>query len=512
MTKASTTTITAQRLAALTAAADGTAREIEALEAKLRAIALRKRAIAERAVEENAAADAAAALARAAAQKAAREELPSREEQAFIDAEIGKSEEQQAWLERQVSDAARRRAVAAAPLPSPLSAAQERWLGVEVERHVSREAAAAAAVAMTRLAASEEAGKPARDEQEWVEAEMGKAEEEAAWFERQASEAEKRVAVLRSILAERGGSSASAPLAAALPSPVSLEEERWLRHEAEQHAARQGAAAAAVETALSLEAGGEAARDSPSAAEQAWMLEEQRKLAEQGAWLERQASESRRRSELLRRATGRTPPPPQRAGLSATAQPFEPPAPLSAAAPGAKLPPSPSSAPSPRRPFDRPLQAGGTAAGGTAAVPSARATLAHRAAAHPIHPPSAAQPAGGAIRRALADLHRTREQMGALRALAAEATEAVEAMRAGSLEPQPHLKRTLVQLQQDAASLLARGRSALGAMAAAGPSASASASEAEHVLSLAVQTLREELASLLTAYAEMEAERGVAHA
>lgn len=81
-------------------------------------------------------------------------------------------------------------------------------------------------------------------------------------------------------------------------------------------------------------------------------------------------------------------------------------------------------------------------------------------------------------RRALADLHRTREQMGALRALAAEATEAVEAMRAGSLEPQPHLKRTLVQLQQDAASLLARGRSALGAMAAAGPSASASASEA----------------------------------
>lgn len=290
MTKASTTTITAQRLAALTAAADGTAREIEALEAKLRAIALRKRAIAERAVEENAAADAAAALARAAAQKAAREELPSREEQAFIDAEIGKSEEQQAWLERQVSDAARRRAVAAAPLPSPLSAAQERWLGVEVERHVSREAAAAAAVAMTRLAASEEAGKPARDEQEWVEAEMGKAEEEAAWFERQASEAEKRVAVLRSILAERGGSFASAPLAAALPSPVSLEEERWLRHEAEQHAARQGAAAAAVETALSLEAGGEAASDSPSAAEQAWMLEEQRKLAEQGAWLERQAT------------------------------------------------------------------------------------------------------------------------------------------------------------------------------------------------------------------------------
>ena len=97
MTKASPTTITAQRLAALTAAADGTAREIEALEAKLRAIALRKRAIAERAVEENAAADAAAALARAAAQMAAREELPSREEQAFIDAEIGKSEEQQCY-------------------------------------------------------------------------------------------------------------------------------------------------------------------------------------------------------------------------------------------------------------------------------------------------------------------------------------------------------------------------------------------------------------------------------
>lgn len=36
--------------------------------------------------------------------------------------------------------------------------------------------------------------------------------------------------------------------------------------------------------------------------------------------------------------------------------------------------------------------------------------------------------------------------------------------------------------------------------------------QAEHVLSLAVQTLREELASLLTAYAEMEAERVVAHA
>lgn len=423
----------------------------------------------DRAVEDEALADVAVETAKAAACMAA--ELPSAEEQEWMEGEMRKASEEHAWLECQASDAARRVAALkttlirqhanggdadnrplAAALPSPFSAAEERWLASEVQAHMQREAAAAAAIHMTQAAAGSAAAQPSTDEQEWLETEIGKAEEEHVWLERQASDAARRVAVLSKIVSPRHSAEGRVPLAAALPSPLTAAQERWLASEVETHMHREIAEDAAIEIARAMQ---DSASQYPSTEEQAWIDQVMSRAAEENTWLERQASDAGRRVLQLQRgaaveaAAGARPPMPEPSSHASDGRPSRP-------------------------PFDRPLLRDGSARN------------------MPV--------SDGVVGRAFEDLHRIREQLAAVRRISSEADEVLDAMEAGSLPVQPRLKKTLEQLHGDCERLRAKGQSVLNAMAGAGPAARTAALQASEALSQASEALRERIEGQLRVF------------
>lgn len=425
----------------------------------------------ERAVEEQILADAAVETAKAAADMSV--EIPTAEEQEWMEGEMQEASEEHAWLERQASDAARRVAVLkatlrqqdkqgadisirplAAALPSPFTPAQERWLASEVEAHVQKEAAAAAAVHMTQAASRAGVQQPSKDEEEWLEAEISKAEEEHCWLERQASDAAHRVIALSKIVSPRGTPGNRLPLAAALPSPLTAAQERWLAAEVEAHKQREIAASAAIDTVRAMQ------ETQPiSSEEQEWIEQEMNRQAEEHSWLERQASDAARRLAMLQsgdEAMARA----DDGHRSIFKRPMTVPKNLSG-----------------RPAFDRPLL------------------------------PAAPAPAVSAdFGRAFEDLHRIREQLAAIRRISSEADEVLDAMETGSLEMQPRLKTTLQQLHHDCGRLRAKGDRVLATMANAGPAARASSLQASEALSQAADALRERIEGQLRVY-ELAGER-----
>jgi hypothetical protein len=425
-------------------------------------------------LEDEALADAAIETAKAAARVAS--ELPSAEEQEWMEGEMRKASEEHAWLERQASDAARRvsalkttltqeqntsgaandRPLAAA-LPSPFSPAEERWLASEVQAHMQREAAAA--IHMTQAAAGAAIAQPSTDEQEWLETEINKDEEEHAWLERQASDAARRVAALSKIISPRHTADGRVSLAAALPSPLTAAQERWLASEVEVHTRVKIAEDAAVEIARAMQ---DSASQNPSTEEQAWIDQLLSRASEESAWLERQASDAGRRLVELQRAA---------AGEAAAAARCSMPQRSSHV---------PNGAPS-RPPFDRPL------------MPDAES-----------RPES-----DGAVGRAFEDLHRVREQLAAVRRISSEADEVLDAMEAGSLGTQPRLKATLELLRDDCGRLRAKGQSVLQAMAGAGPAARTAALQASEALSQAAEALRERIDGQLRVFGLAEERQAI---
>jgi hypothetical protein len=457
----------------------------------------------ERAAEDEALADAAMETAKAAAGMAANQ--PSAEEQEWMEGEMRKASEQQSWLERQASDAARRvialkttllqqhnasgedadhRPLAAA-LPSPFSDAQERWLASEVQAHMQREASAAAAIQMTQAAAA--AGQPSSDEQEWLEQEIGKAEDEHVWLERQASDAARRVAALSKIVSPRHSADGRVPLAAALPSPLTAAQERWLALEVDAHTQRAIAEDAAVEIARAMQ---DSAPQHLSDEEQAWLDQQISRAAEEHTWLERQASDARRRLLELHRE----------AAVEATA----------AAPRGVPQRSSQVSNGGLNRPsFDRPLLPDASTRSTPVSVGRASEDL-HRPLM--LDTPARSTPVSdGAVGRAFEDLHRIREQLAAVRRISLEADEVLDAMDAGSLQTQPRLQATLQQLHHDCGRLRAEGQSVLSAMAGAGPAARAAALQASEALSQASDALRERIQNQLRVFGLAEERQAILH-
>lgn len=225
---------------------------------------------------------------------------------------------------------------------------------------------------------------------------------------------------------------------------------------------------------------------------------EMRKASDEHAWFEHQATNAAKRVAALGNQHGSTAlgGPPQYSSLSAKAQPFEQPSPGRqrydrpltvatskhlAAEPAADLGPWAGS-PAYRRP---------RGVGGPTAVSSLRADA-------PVF--TEHQYDVDAVHVVIEDLHRIQEQLAAIKRISTEADELLEAMVHGTMQTEPRLKNTLVQLMSDCERLQDKGERALSRLDELRPSSTPSANRVRQALPQAAAALRQRIAVQLRMY------------